>query len=162
MKVKIVNKSGHKNPNYGTELSAGADVRAVIGPTPSAYKLMEGSLYREDEKTIILGRNSRILLKTGIFVEIPEGFEMQIRPRSGLALKSGITVLNSPATIDADYRGEIGVILVNTSCNGFKIQDGDRICQFVLNKFDKIEWENVESLGETDRGSGGYGHTGKQ
>jgi dUTP pyrophosphatase len=113
------------------------------------------------DSEIVLGPLQRALVKTGLFIELPGGFEAQIRPRSGLALKSGLTVLNSPGTIDADYRGEIGVIMVNLSENDFVIKDGERICQMVIARHEKITWEEVELLNETERGSGGFGHTGK-
>jgi dUTP pyrophosphatase len=143
MRVKIVNRSKHKLPDYSTNLSAGMDIRANL------------------DSEIVLGPLQRALVKTGLFIELPGGFEAQIRPRSGLALKSGLTVLNSPGTIDADYRGEIGVIMVNLSENDFVIKDGERICQMVIARHEKITWEEVELLNETERGSGGFGHTGK-
>jgi dUTP pyrophosphatase len=144
MKIRIVNKSKHNLPTYGTDLSAGMDIRANI------------------ESDICLKPLERVLVKTGLFVEIPEGFEAQIRPRSGLALKKGITVLNSPGTIDADYRGEIGVILINLSNEEYLIKDGERICQMIVSKHEKVNWEKVDVLFETDRGYGGFGHTGKE
>ncbi len=142
MNIKIVNQSKHALPSYATEHSAGMDLRANI------------------DKAIILKPLERTLVPTGLYIELPEGFEAQIRPRSGLALKKGITVLNSPGTIDADYRGEIGIILVNVSSEPFTIEDGERICQMVIAKHERAEWQAVESLGETTRGSGGFGHTG--
>ncbi len=143
MNVKIVNKSKHQLPAYETAFSAGMDLRANIN---------------ED---IILKPLERKLIKTGIFIELPEGYEAQIRPRSGLAYKHGIGIVNSPGTIDADYRGEIGVILVNLSNEDFTIKDGERICQMVIAKHETITWEEVEILEETKRGAGGFGHTGK-
>lgn len=143
MKVKIVNKSKHPNPVYQTEHSSGMDLRANL------------------EKPVELKPLERALIPTGLFIELPEGYEAQIRPRSGLALKQGITVLNTPGTIDSDYRGEICVILINLSDKTVIINDGDRICQMVISKVEKIEWENVEVLEETSRGAGGFGHTGK-
>lgn len=143
MVVKIVNRSKHPNPEYSTPLSAGMDVRANL------------------ENPIVLKPLERALIPTGLYIELPQGFEAQIRPRSGLALKKGITVLNTPGTIDADYRGEIGVILINLSNEDFVINDGDRICQMVIARHETIQWENVEILQETERGSGGFGHTGK-
>ena len=143
MQIKIVNHSKHDLPEYGTEHSAGLDLRANI----------------EDE--IILKPLERILVPTGLFIELPVGYEAQIRPRSGLALKSGITVLNTPGTIDADYRGEIGVILINLSNNVFVINDGERICQMIISKHERAEWLNVKVLNESERGAGGFGHTGK-
>jgi dUTP pyrophosphatase len=143
-KVKIVNKSNHPLPTYATEQAAGLDLRANLD-TPIAIRPMD-----------------RKLIPTGLFIELPEGFEAQVRPRSGLALKHGITVLNAPGTIDADYRGEIGVILVNLSNQGFVIQDGERIAQLVVAKFHQAEWEEVEHLSDSDRGAGGFGSTGKK
>lgn len=142
IKVKIVNRSRHELPNYETKLSAGMDLRANI------------------DESVVLKPLGRALIKTGIFIELPGGFEAQIRPRSGLALKKGISVLNTPGTIDADYRGEIGVILVNLSDEDFTVNDGDRICQMVVSKHETVVWENVETLDDTERGKGGFGHTG--
>jgi dUTP pyrophosphatase len=142
MTVKIINKSNHELPNYETIASAGMDLRANL------------------EDKIILGPLERIIVKTGLFIELPIGFEAQVRPRSGLAAKRGITVLNAPGTIDADYRGEIGVILVNLSKEAFVINDGERIAQLVIAKHERAEWQEVEVLGETDRGEGGFGSTG--
>ena len=141
MKVKIINKSAHPLPKYQTELSAGMELYANL-PEESTLKSLE-----------------RKLIPTGLFLELPEGFEAQVRPRSGLALKHGITVLNSPGTIDADYRGEVGVILVNLSAEDFTIKDGDRIAQMVLAKYETAEWESADSLSETTRGAGGFGST---
>lgn len=143
MVVKIVNKSKHPNPEYSTPLSAGMDVRANL------------------DQPVVLKPLERALIPTGLFIELPQGFEAQIRPRSGLAIKKGITVLNTPGTIDADYRGEIGIILINLSNEDFVINDGDRICQMIIARHETIRWENVEILQETERGSGGFGHTGK-
>ncbi|MBO7227345.1 MAG: dUTP diphosphatase [Bacteroidales bacterium] len=143
MKIKIINKSHHQLPQYATALSAGMDIKAF---------LPEGS--------ITLKPLQRTLIKTGLYMELPEGYEAQMRPRSGLALKKGITVLNTPGTIDADYRGEIGVILVNLSDQDFVVEDGERIAQMVIAKHEKAEWEQVEVLTETERGEGGFGHTG--
>lgn len=142
-KVKIVNTSKHASPSYSTVLSAGMDIRANI------------------DESVILKPLERTLIKTGLFIELPEGFEAQIRPRSGMAYKHGITVLNTPGTIDADYRGEIGVILVNLSNDTFEIKDGERICQMIIAKHETVAWEEVEVLNDTVRGSGGFGHTGK-
>lgn len=144
MQVKIVNKSKHGLPEYSTGLSAGMDLRANI------------------DAGIRLGPQERVLVPTGLFIELPEGYEAQIRPRSGLALKKGITVLNSPGTIDADYRGEIGIIIVNLSNNEFVINDGDRICQMIISKHERVKWNEVLILEETDRGKGGFGHTGSE
>ncbi len=142
MKIKIINKSKHSLPEYSTEASAGMDLRANL----------------ESEMTLKPGE--RCIVPTGLFLEIPVGFEAQIRPRSGLAIKNGITVLNSPGTIDADYRGEVRIILVNLSNETFVIKDGERICQMVIAKHEKAEWENVENLLDSARGTGGFGHTG--
>lgn len=144
MKVKIVNKSANEIPTYATEHSAGLDLRASL------------------ETSISLIPGERALIPTGLFIEIPEGYEAQIRPRSGLALKHGIGILNSPGTIDADYRGEIKVILINHSKENFEINSGDRIAQMIISKYEKINWELTENLSETIRGEGGYGHTGKK
>jgi len=143
MIVKIVNKSNNPVPTYSTEFSAGMDLRAFL---------------HED---VILKPLQRKLIPTGLFIELPEGFEAQIRPRSGLAFKHGITVLNSPGTIDADYRGEIGVILINLSDEDFTIKCGERICQMIIAKHETIGWNEVEILEESTRGAGGFGHTGK-
>jgi dUTP pyrophosphatase len=144
MRIKIVNKSNHPLPHYGTEAAAGVDLRANI-ETPITLKPLE-----------------RTLVKTGLFIELPVGYEAQVRPRSGLAYKNGITVLNSPGTIDADYRGEVGVILVNLSNEQFVIENGERIAQLVIAKHEQAEWELVEELAETERGAGGFGSTGKK
>lgn len=144
MKVKVINRSKHDLPQYETEASAGVDLRANISE-PFTLQSLE-----------------RNIIKTGLFLEIPEGYEAQVRPRSGLAIKHGITVLNSPGTIDADYRGEIGVILINLSKDPFVIEDGDRIAQLVFSKVKQAEWKLTEELSETDRGTGGFGSTGKK
>lgn len=143
MQIKIINKSENPLPNYSTSLSAGMDLRANL------------------TESVTLKPLGRALIPTGLFIELPEGYEAQIRPRSGLALKKGITVLNSPGTIDADYRGEIGIILINLSQDDFVIEHGERICQMVIAKHETISWDEVEILAETDRGAGGFGHTGK-
>lgn len=143
MKIKIINKSNNPLPEYATALSAGVDLRASL------------------QLPVTLAPLERRLIPTGLFIELPEGYEAQIRPRSGLAIKKGITVLNSPGTIDADYRGEIQVILINLSSEDFIIQDGERICQMVIASHEQAQWELVEELNETERGSGGFGHTGK-
>ena len=143
MKINIINKSKHEMPAYATPLSAGVDLRANI------------------EEAIELLPLERKLIPTGIFMALPEGYEAQIRPRSGLAAKHGITVLNTPGTIDADYRGEIKVILINLSSTPFVIEDGERICQMVIAQHAHVEWQEVDSLDETERGAGGFGHTGK-
>lgn len=144
MKIKIVNRSHHALPQYATALSAGLDLRANL------------------EKGITLQPMERRLVPTGLSIALPEGYEAQVRPRSGLALKHGITLLNTPGTIDADYRGEIGVIMVNLSDTPFNIADGDRIAQLVIARYEQAEWEAVEALDSTERGDGGFGHTGKQ
>jgi dUTP pyrophosphatase len=143
MKIRIVNQSKHPLPEYATEHSAGIDLRANLSE-PVLMKSLE-----------------RKLIPTGLFIELPEGYEAQIRPRSGLAIKKGITVLNSPGTIDADYRGEICVILINLSQEDFLVNDGERICQMVIARHEKAEWVEAEWLNETVRGAGGFGHTGK-
>lgn len=142
LKVEIINRSKHELPKYSTELSAGMDIRANI------------------DSQICLKPLERHLIPTGLYISLPKGFEAQIRPRSGLAINKGITCLNSPGTIDADYRGEIMVILVNLSKGDFIINDGDRIAQMVISKHETIEWIQVDSLDETERADGGLGHTG--
>ncbi|MBB4034966.1 dUTP pyrophosphatase [Dysgonomonas hofstadii] len=144
MKVKIINKSHHPLPEYATPYSAGVDLRANISE-PLYLKPLE-----------------RILVPTGLFLELPQGYEAQIRPRSGLAFKHGLTVLNTPGTIDADYRGEIRVILVNLSNEDFVINDGERICQMVIAEHAQVVWDEVDQINETERGAGGFGHTGKK
>ena len=143
MKIKVINRSKHALPNYQTALSAGMD------------------LYANIEESVTLKPLERKLISTGLLIELPQGFEAQIRPRSGLAIKNGITVLNSPGTIDADYRGEIGVILVNLSAEAFTINNGDRIAQMVIAKHETAVWDEVAELSETDRGAGGFGSTSK-
>ena len=142
MQIKIINKSQHELPNYETIASAGMDVRANIS------------------ESIVLKPLERTIVKTGLFIELPIGYEAQVRPRSGLAAKKGVTVLNAPGTIDADYRGEIGVILVNLSNENFTIENGERIAQIVIAKHERAEWIQVEELSETTRGEGGFGSTG--
>ena len=142
MKIKVVNKSKHPLPHYATTQSAGMDLRANL------------------DEPIILKPLDRTLVKTGIFMELPMGYEAQVRPRSGLAFKKGITVLNTPGTIDADYRGEVGVILVNFSNEDFVVEDGERVAQMVIAKHEQPSWEEVEVLIETERGAGGFGSTG--
>lgn len=143
IEIRIVNKSSNSYPEYATTGASGMDIRAAI------------------DKQVVLQPMQRALLPTGLFVSIPEGYEIQIRPRSGLAIKQGITCLNTPGTIDADYRGEIKVILINLSAEEQTIQPGDRIAQMVLQKVERIEWQPVETLDDTDRGTGGFGSTGK-
>lgn len=142
MKINIINKSQHVLPSYETIASAGMDLRANL------------------TESITLQPLERTIVKTGIFIELPIGYEAQVRPRSGLAFKNGITVLNSPGTVDADYRGEIGVILVNLSNQAFEIQNGERIAQLIIAKHERAEWTEVEELSETSRGAGGFGSTG--
>ncbi len=142
MKVEIINRSKHPLPTYATDLSAGMDLRANI------------------DEPIVLRPLQRALVPTGLFMALPAGYEAQVRPRSGLAIKKGVTVLNSPGTIDADYRGEVCVILVNLSEEPFTIADGERIAQMVVARHEQIEWQPVEVLGATERGEGGFGHTG--
>ena len=143
MEIKIVNKSTHPLPHYGTEAAAGVDLRANI------------------TESVTLKPLERTLIKTGLFIELPVGYEAQVRPRSGLAYKHGLTVLNTPGTIDADYRGEIGVILVNLSNENFTIENGERVAQMVIAKHEQAEWSLVEELSDTARGAGGFGSTGK-
>ena len=143
MQVKIVNKSKNELPAYSTVFSAGMDLRANL------------------DESVVLKPLERKLIPTGLFIELPQGYEAQIRPRSGLALKKGITLLNTPGTIDADYRGEIGVILINLSQEDFVVKNGERICQMVVAAHETVEWDLVEVLEETERGAGGFGHTGK-
>ena len=142
MTVKIINKSNHPLPSYETIASAGMDIRAYIA------------------QPVVLKPMQRAIIKTGLFIELPIGTEAQVRPRSGLAIKKGITVLNSPGTIDADYRGEVGVILVNLSNEDFVVENGARIAQLVLAKHDRAQWQQVDQLSSTDRGEGGFGSTG--
>lgn len=143
MKVQVINKSKHPLPQYATSLSAGMDLRANL------------------ESPIVLKPLQRCLVPTGIYMALPEDYEAQVRPRSGLAIKKGISVLNSPGTIDADYRGEVCVILVNLSTEDFVIEDGERIAQMVIARYEQAEWHEVDVLDETERGAGGFGHTGK-
>ena len=143
MILKIVNRSTNVLPEYSTQHAAGMDLRANL------------------KEEVILGPFERMLIPTGLFIELPVGYEAQVRPRSGLAIKKGITVLNSPGTIDSDYRGEIKVILINLSAENFVIQHGERIAQMVVAAHEHVEWENVEFLEETTRGEGGFGHTGR-
>ena len=142
MQIKIINKSKHTLPHYETIASAGMDVRANL------------------EAPFLLRSSARAIIKTGLFIELPIGFEAQVRPRSGLAAKKGITVLNSPGTVDADYRGEIGVILVNLSHEDFVVENGERIAQLIIAKHERAEWIEVQELSETSRGEGGFGSTG--
>ncbi len=142
MKIRIVNKSSHPLPSYETIASAGMDLRASL------------------DESIKLGSLERALVPTGLYIELPVGFEAQVRPRSGLSIKKGISIVNAPGTIDADYRGEIRVILINLSKEEFVIEDGERIAQMVISRHEKAEWVEVEELNETERGAGGFGHTG--
>jgi dUTP pyrophosphatase len=142
MNIRIVNHSHHPLPAYETAWSAGMDLRAFLS------------------EPMIIQPLERALIPTGLFLEIPEGFEAQVRPRSGLALKKGITVLNTPGTIDSDYRGEVKVIIINLSATAVEINDGDRIAQMIIAQHERADWQEVEQLAETDRGSGGFGHTG--
>ena len=144
MKIRIINRSRHPLPEYATIQSAGMDLRASL------------------EEPLTLAPMERRLIPTGLFIALPDGYEAQIRPRSGLALKKGITLLNTPGTIDADYRGEIGVIMVNLSDTQFEVCDGDRIAQMADSRYEKAEWQEVDELDVTCRGEGGFGHTGKQ
>ncbi len=143
MRIKIINKSANALPEYATPFSAGMDLRANL------------------DEPIILKPLERALIPTGLYIELPVGYEAQIRPRSGLAIKHGISVLNSPGTIDADYRGEINVVLVNLSNSEFVVKHGERICQMIVAPYSTVEWEQTEELAESERGTGGFGHTGK-
>lgn len=142
MDVQIINKGHHPLPQYATDMSAGMDIRANL------------------DQPIVLKPMQRCLVPTGLFISLPDGFEAQIRPRSGLALKKGVTVLNTPGTIDADYRGEIGIILINLSQEDFVIEDGERVAQMIITRYEQIRWRPVEVLDETERGAGGFGHSG--
>jgi dUTP pyrophosphatase len=142
MKIRIVNKSKHTLPSYETVASAGMDLRASL------------------DEPIKLGPLERALVPTGLYIELPVGFEAQVRPRSGLSIKKGISIVNAPGTIDADYRGEVRVILINLSKEDFVIEDGERIAQMVISRHEKADWIEVEELNETERGAGGFGHTG--
>lgn len=143
MNIRIINRSKHPLPEYGTPHSAGMDLRAEL------------------QEDVILKPLQRALVPTGLYIELPEGYEAQVRPRSGLAIKHGISVLNTPGTIDADYRGEIRVILINLSDTDFVVKDGERIAQMIVSKHEKAEWVQVDELQETERGEGGFGHTGR-
>ena len=144
MNIQVINKSKHPLPAYATELSAGMDIRANLS------------------EPVTLEPLQRCLVPTGLYIALPKGFEAQIRPRSGLALNEGLGLLNSPGTLDADYRGELGVIVVNLSNNMITIEDGERICQMVINKVEQAEWIEVNELSDSERGDGGFGHTGKK
>jgi dUTP pyrophosphatase len=143
MKIRIVNRSKHPLPKYSTEFSAGMDLQANL------------------DQPIVLEPGRRVLVPTGLFIELPRQYEAQIRPRSGLALKKGISVLNTPGTIDSDYRGEVGIIMINLSDEPFVINDGDRVCQMIVARHETIQWEESENLDDSDRGPGGFGHTGQ-
>lgn len=145
MKVKIINRSHHPLPSYGTHEAAGMDVRAFL-----------------PEGAVTLRPMQRALIPTGLYMQLPAGYECQVRPRSGLALKHGLALVNSPGTIDADYRGEIGIIVINLGQEDFTINDGDRIAQFVIKEYTKISWEPVDHIDQTKREDGGFGHTGIQ
>lgn len=143
MKIRIVNRSKHPLPKYSTEFSAGMDLQANL------------------DQPIVLEPGQRVLVPTGLFIELPRQYEAQIRPRSGLALKKGISVLNTPGTIDSDYRGEVGIIMINLSDEPFVINDGDRVCQMIVARHETIQWEESDNLNNSDRGPGGFGHTGQ-
>ncbi len=143
LEIKVINHSNNELPGFSTEHSAGVDIRAFT------------------DKSLTIRPMERLCVPTGLYIQLPDGYEAQIRPRSGLAIKNGITVLNSPGTIDADYRGEIKVILINLSDKDFVINNGDRICQMVINKYEKFNWRLSQELSETERGTGGFGHTGR-
>lgn len=145
LKIKIINKSHHELPSYGTFEAAGMDIRAYL-----------------PEGAVVMKPGQRALIPTGLYMQLPSGYECQIRPRSGLALNYGITVLNSPGTVDADYRGEVGIILINLSENDFTVNDGDRIAQMVIKTYTRVEWEPVKELDRTEREDGGFGHTGRK
>ncbi len=142
IKVKIINRSHHPLPEYATPGSAGMDVRAFL------------------KEPVTLGPLERALIPTGLYMQLPHGYECQIRPRSGLAIKHGISLVNTPGTVDADYRGEIGVIVINLSNEPFTINDGERICQMVIKEYTRVDWEPVDRIDETERGHGAFGHTG--
>lgn len=143
VKIKVINKSHHPLPSYGTFEAAGMDVRAYLPEGPVTLRPLQ-----------------RALIGTGLYMQLPQGYECQIRPRSGLALNHGISIVNSPGTVDADYRGEIGIILINLGENDFTVNDGDRICQMVIKQYSHVTWEEVERLDRTKRETGGFGHTG--
>ncbi len=145
IKVKIINRSHHPLPAYGTPEAAGMDVRAFL-----------------PEGAVVLKPMQRALIGTGLHIQLPSGYECQIRPRSGLALKNGISIVNSPGTVDADYRGEIGIILINLGSEDFTVNDGDRICRMVIKQYSHVAWEEVEELDRTKREDGGFGHTGTE
>ena len=145
LKIKIINKSHHELPSYGTFEAAGMDIRAYL-----------------PEGAVVMKPGQRALIPTGLYMQLPSGYECQIRPRSGLALNYGITVLNSPGTVDAAYRGEIGIILINLGENDFTVNDGDRIAQMVIKTYTRVEWEPVKELDRTEREDGGFGHTGRK
>lgn len=142
LRVKIINRSGHSLPSYSTDMSAGVDIRANI------------------DEAMVISPGERVLVPTGLFIEVPAGYEAQIRPRGGLALKEGIIVPNTPGTIDADYRGEIQIILINLSDREFVVNNGDRICQMVFSRYETVLWEETEEIDRTARGEGAFGHTG--
>ena len=143
VKIQIINKSKHALPEYATPLSAGMDLRANL------------------DEPVVLKPLERALIHTGLYIALPEGYEAQIRPRSGLALKKGISIVNAPGTIDADYRGEIGIILINLSNKDFTVEDGERIAQMIIARYEQADLQEVEVLDETERGAGGFGHTGR-
>ena len=156
--IPVINKSSNKLPEYAHKGDAGFDLRANVEEIENSNYLFNA--IKLNDTTIILNPGGRVLIPTGLYMAIPEGYELQIRPRSGLALKHGITVLNTPGTIDADYRGEIMVLLINFSTENFVINDGERIAQMVLAKHEQCDFIEVNELDETERGAGGYGHTG--
>lgn len=163
MKINIVNKSTNELPKYETSQSAGMDLRADLWEIKSKF-LFDAEVIRKEDNTIDciqIAPGGRALIPTGLHIKLPQGYEAQVRPRSGLALKSGISVLNTPGTIDADYIGDIGIILINHSNSYFQVRQGDRIAQLVITKHETAEWNVVEELEETERGEGGFGHTGK-
>lgn len=162
MKIQVINNSQHQLPVYATEGSAGLDLKASFTILDNNFKGDNFELHdKHDEQFIILNPLGRILIPTDLYVAIPEGFELQIRSRSGNAIKSGIFILNTPGTIDSDYRGNIGLIVANFSETPFIIRNGDKLAQAILTNYEKIEWKLVDTLPETKRGEGGYGHSGK-
>ena len=169
VKVKVVNKGKGKLPKYETSFSAGMDVRAALNyKSDEEFTNILGSnvvlkgAEKPENRKIVLHPQARVLVPTGLFVEIPEGYEIQVRPRSGLAIKKGITVLNSPGTIDSDYRGEVGVILINNGSSAVVIENDERVAQLVLSKVEQITWDKTDKLSDTKRGVGGFNSTGNK
>ena len=159
MKVKVINKSANPLPKYATKKSACLDLYADLNGIDSKH--FHYAEIDEERNTLLIFSGGKALIPTNLFMQVPEGFELQVRPRSGLALKNMVTVLNTPGCVDEDYRGNVGVILINLSDDVFEVKTGDRIAQAGLQRYEQIEWDEVESLDETERGEGGFGHTGK-